>query len=363
MPSVTTLRCACCARDNADLKRCTRCYVTYYCSPACQAAHWTQHKAECNKEVEAAREKIRNKLAQAKLDESGNEENSDKSRGGRKKKQKKKKEKQDTPYDTNVESDFWTKVREEYDSLQPDVQTRDETKLCASCMAPCIGLKCSRCKGVTYCSRECQKSDWKRHKETCEERMKQNCCVCNEPGSYLKCARCKIPVYCSRDCQKIHWKSHKAECVSDVLEPSQNKNNKKSASKNKSAQRSEAISTRSTESEPYGVPTKAQVAQTKPNNITMTSDSATTALDVAGAKPENPASSGGYGKLKNMFNRKSAQHCEGCGVSGQDFSKCARCKSTAYCSKKCQQDDWSRHKETCERVWYGIKICYFQVPH
>lgn len=29
--------------------------------------------------------------------------------------------------------------------------------------------KCGRCRLVSYCSRECQKKDWKRHKDSCED--------------------------------------------------------------------------------------------------------------------------------------------------------------------------------------------------
>ena len=34
-------------------------------------------------------------------------------------------------------------------------------------------LQCSRCKKVRYCSRECQKLDWKNHKVTCLPQSKQ----------------------------------------------------------------------------------------------------------------------------------------------------------------------------------------------
>jgi hypothetical protein len=30
--------------------------------------------------------------------------------------------------------------------------------------------KCSRCRNATYCSVECQKQDWNRHKTECQKR-------------------------------------------------------------------------------------------------------------------------------------------------------------------------------------------------
>jgi hypothetical protein len=44
--------------------------------------------------------------------------------------------------------------------------------ICAHCISPGATKTCSRCKSVMYCSRTCQKSDWKnRHKSRCTEVM------------------------------------------------------------------------------------------------------------------------------------------------------------------------------------------------
>eukprot|EP00985_Skeletonema_marinoi_P032381 scaffold39118_cov206-Skeletonema_marinoi.AAC.14 len=41
---------------------------------------------------------------------------------------------------------------------------------CAKCRAACRSNKrCSRCKKTVYCSRDCQRNDWKVHKKTCKE--------------------------------------------------------------------------------------------------------------------------------------------------------------------------------------------------
>lgn len=38
-----------------------------------------------------------------------------------------------------------------------------------------------------------------------------NCAVCGEPST-TKCTRCKEVYYCGRECQRKHWKEHKSEC-------------------------------------------------------------------------------------------------------------------------------------------------------
>ena len=41
--------------------------------------------------------------------------------------------------------------------------------------------------------------------------------------------------------------------------------------------------------------------------------------------------------------------CAGCGKSGAEFRKCARCKDVAYCGRECQKRDWKvRHKRICD---------------
>ena len=42
------------------------------------------------------------------------------------------------------------------------------SKLCFVCSCPCI-MRCSRCKLVFYCGRDCQAAHWKSHKTVCKD--------------------------------------------------------------------------------------------------------------------------------------------------------------------------------------------------
>lgn len=103
---------------------------------------------------------------------------------------------------------------------------------CAYCASPSSSLKCSSCKAVYYCGRECQGKDWKDHKEVCatvpRERVteqvasgpekdtlnspKKLCVLCSKVA-VSRCGACKEVFYCGRTCQAQHWtKGHKSTC-------------------------------------------------------------------------------------------------------------------------------------------------------
>ena len=43
-------------------------------------------------------------------------------------------------------------------------------------------------------------------------RLTGSCSNCFKFGEFAKCSRCRKVCYCSRECQKAHWKEHKKEC-------------------------------------------------------------------------------------------------------------------------------------------------------
>ena len=64
---------------------------------------------------------------------------------------------------------------------------------------------------------------------------------------------------------------------------------------------------------------------------------------------------------ENLTNRNKCHKCK-CHKTGERkkemLHKCSRCHSITYCSEKCQQQDWDRHKPNCVPVMvkdYGEK--------
>ncbi|CAM9617094.1 unnamed protein product, partial [Hapterophycus canaliculatus] len=43
----------------------------------------------------------------------------------------------------------------------------DHSSKCAKCGKGGRAMKCARCRGVSYCSKDCQRKDWKSHKHSC----------------------------------------------------------------------------------------------------------------------------------------------------------------------------------------------------
>ena len=57
-----------------------------------------------------------------------------------------------------------------------DYKGRNQSRICAACGATHAKAplkRCSLCQSVSYCSRECQKADWKVHKPACKARAKE----------------------------------------------------------------------------------------------------------------------------------------------------------------------------------------------
>lgn len=94
------------------------------------------------------------------------------------------------------------------------LETIDHPKnRCNRCRSAGDLLACSRCREVKYCSKECQRANWKSHKPLCEAFIKMTCASCGKRETYPKvCAGCRSVRYCSNECQTTDWSRHKDDC-------------------------------------------------------------------------------------------------------------------------------------------------------
>ena len=83
---------------------------------------------------------------------------------------------------------------------------------CASCgVKKSTLLKCSRCKSVFYCSKECQKSHWKAHKQDCNQSK-----VLPPPKSFLQPSKKDLRSVAKFVCR--HLKEHFFCVIDDLFE-------------------------------------------------------------------------------------------------------------------------------------------------
>ena len=90
-----------------------------------------------------------------------------------------------------------------------------------------LTTRCKECHQEHYCSKSCREAAKEYHREAClqyqEERQERRekkakqvtCDTCKKRSSYTKmkkCSRCRNATYCSVECQKQDWNRHKTEC-------------------------------------------------------------------------------------------------------------------------------------------------------
>lgn len=56
-----------------------------------------------------------------------------------------------------------------YEAFMDAMNGLDQAKSCDACGKECVPSKCGGCGKARYCGKECQKSDWKNHKEECKK--------------------------------------------------------------------------------------------------------------------------------------------------------------------------------------------------
>lgn len=103
--------------------------------------------------------------------------------------------------------------------LRAQVQSQIEGNKCSLCGKPNAPLACSKCKTEYYCSEQCQALAWPSHKTLCSADSIVSHCNCSHCLKRMrfsdakKCGRCKGETYCSRECQLADYPKHKPTCI------------------------------------------------------------------------------------------------------------------------------------------------------
>jgi len=117
----SNIKCQVCLATE-KLKRCSRCALVYYCSIKCQQADWPEHKKICSYKSNPSDDKLFQRLTTGVSNKD--------------------------LYKKKTKICHFCKRKEKLD---------DGEKL----------KKCMKCRKVYYCSKECQRRDWQKHKKTC----------------------------------------------------------------------------------------------------------------------------------------------------------------------------------------------------
>ena len=323
--------CSCCGKKGLDSLKCSVCKSVWYCNVQCQKKDWKSHKQCCGKSGEA---------------ENG----------------------QDTG--EGLSSSLTLSTTEDLVS-----------KVCSCCGKKGLdSLKCSVCKSVWYCNVQCQKKDWKSHKQCCgksgeaengqdtgegqsssltlsttEDLVSKVCSSCGKKGSDLiKCSVCKSVWYCNVQCQKKDWKSHK-QCCGKSGEAENGQDTGEGQSSSLTLSTTEDLVSKVCSSCGKKGPDLLKCSVCKSVwycNVQCQKKDWKSHKQCCGKSRE--AENGqdtGEGQISSLTLSTTedlvSKVCSCCGKKGLDSLKCSVCKSVWYCNVQCQKKDWKSHKQCC----------------
>ena len=81
---------------------------------------------------------------------------------------------------------------------------------CLTCNKRNVNLRCSKCKVIFFCDKDCQKEAWKIHKKHCGRDLFCACAYCGKllnKNNSLKCSQCPVR-FCSNHCYRTLTNSH-----------------------------------------------------------------------------------------------------------------------------------------------------------
>lgn len=81
-------------------------------------------------------------------------------------------------------------------------------KICLCCGEEGVKSKCSKCRSVYFCNKECQKLCWNIHKKHCGRNIFALCATCGNNQPKIKCDKCPV-MFCNELCKSQIITNHK----------------------------------------------------------------------------------------------------------------------------------------------------------
>ena len=156
-----TEMCSYCKKDQSALKKCLSCGKVQYCGKECQIKHWKKHKSTCKLSSKNAIIHVLDKCTStlnAKSKHVSNEPAADSTLF--------------QPQDSEALDTCPDKETAACSALLsiPTNKTQYEKHICSRCKKLSTTLHRCPCHRVSYCTVECQRLDWPKHKDVCQKR-------------------------------------------------------------------------------------------------------------------------------------------------------------------------------------------------
>ena len=79
---------------------------------------------------------------------------------------------------------------------------------CLYCDNKCATKRCTKCKSVFFCDKNCQTNAWSIHKQHCGRDLFTLCSLCGKQNPKLKCDKCPVK-FCDEKCKSQIYAPHK----------------------------------------------------------------------------------------------------------------------------------------------------------
>lgn len=208
------------------------------------------------------------------------------------------------------------------------------------------------------------------------------CEYCNKKGSNLKiCGRCKHVQYCTKLCQTSDWKNHKQKCQAIVIKERRRQENEAKLARERTEsglcgifsllnnlrkiEEHHEANGNSGENRSVGIilhkMRKEYNGESSGYDSTGYNDDEEDEVQNETEDKSDSESSGNDSKTEEEADlhlqrssdepvEKSKRHiCALCSSKGSS-KKCSRCMKVYYCSRECQRQDWQTHKTNCKKI-------------